>query len=60
LVQDQYKGGIELFGAEYQNAIWISANSEDMEKVVATILHFDSKAKDNIQTKTKNSVLIRI
>lgn len=53
LVQDQYKGGIELFGAEYQNAIWISANSEDMEKVVATILHFDSKAKDNIQTKTK-------
>ena len=53
LVQDQYKGAIELFGAEYQNAIWVSANSEDIDKVVETIEFFDLQAKDNIKTKTK-------
>ena len=53
LVADQYKGSIELFGAEYQNSIWVSANSDDIEKVVETIEFFDSKAKDNIKTKTK-------
>jgi len=53
LVADQYKGTIELLGAEYQNAIWVSASSEDIKKVVETIKFFDSQAKDNIKTKIK-------
>ncbi|RLA84575.1 MAG: hypothetical protein DRG78_01065 [Epsilonproteobacteria bacterium] len=53
LVAGQYKGAIELFGAEYQNAVWVSANSEDIAKVIKTIKYFDSKAKNNIKTNTK-------
>jgi len=53
LVESQYKGKIELFGAEYQNAIWVSANSEDIQKVITSIHLFDSKAKGNIKTTTK-------
>ncbi len=53
LVADQYKGKVELLGAEYQNAIWVSANTADMEKVIETIKFFDLQAKDNIKTNTK-------
>jgi len=53
IMEEQYKGKIELFGAEYQNAIWVSANSEDMEKVIEAIKFFDNQAKGNVKTKTK-------
>lgn len=53
LTEDQYKGDISLLGAEYQNAIWVSANSEDMEKVIKAIKFFDNQAKDNVKTTTK-------
>lgn len=53
LLEDQYKGKIELFGAEYQNAIWVSANNEDINKVMEVIRLFDKKAKGNIKTTTK-------
>ena len=53
LVADQYKGNIEIFGAEYQNAVWVSASSADIKNVVQTIEYFDAQAKDNIKTKTK-------
>ncbi len=53
LIEEQYKSKVELFGAEYQNAIWVSANSEDIANAIKTIKHFDSKAKGNIKTTTK-------
>lgn len=53
LTADQYKGDITLLGAEYQNAVWVSANSEDMPKVVEAIKFFDNQAKDNVKTTTK-------
>jgi len=53
LTAEQYKGSVDLFGAEYQNAIWVSANSEDIDKVVDSITFFDTQAKGAVKTDTK-------
>ncbi|MEA1956660.1 MAG: secretin N-terminal domain-containing protein [Campylobacterota bacterium] len=51
--KDDYNGEIKLISDDYQNAIWISANSDDMNKAVNFINSFDQQAKDIAKLQTK-------
>jgi len=51
--QDDYTSDIKLLSDEYQNAIWISANSEDIDKAVKFIKKFDNEAQDSAKMQTE-------
>ena len=51
--QDDYTSDIKLLSDEYQNAIWISANSEDIDKAVNFIKKFDDAAQDSAKMQTE-------
>jgi general secretion pathway protein D len=51
--KENYKSDIKLMSDEYQNTLWVSANSEDMAKVVAFIKDYDEQAKDVAMMQTK-------
>ncbi len=53
ITKDDYKGEIKLISDEYQNTIWISANSEDMNKALSFIKAFDVQAENSATMKTK-------
>jgi len=50
--QEEYHSDIKLMADDYQNAIWISANEEDMQKAVSFISSFDEQAKDVAMMQT--------
>nr|MDA3908588.1 hypothetical protein [Sulfurimonas sp.] len=50
---DSYKDEIKLMEDEYQNAIWISANSEDIQKAVNFVKAFDLHGEDSAKMDTK-------
>lgn len=51
--KENYKGQIKLMEDEYQNAIWVSANSEDIQKAVSFIKDFDLHGEDATRMNTK-------
>jgi general secretion pathway protein D len=53
ITADQYSGPIELIDDEYQNSIWVTANSEDMQKIIDFIQAFDKQAANSATTHTK-------
>ena len=53
ITKDDYKSEIKLISDEYQNTIWISANSDDMEKALSFIKAFDVQAENSATMKTK-------
>ena len=53
ITKDDYKGEIKLISDEYQNTIWISANSNDIEKAINFIKAFDVQAENSATMKTK-------
>jgi len=50
---ENYDSDIKLMADSFQNAIWISANSSDMDKAVKFMKAFDSQAKDVAMMQTK-------
>lgn len=53
ITRDDYKDDVKLSGDENQNAIWVSANSEDIDRAVSFIEAFDAQAKDSTLMDTK-------
>ncbi|WP_455756676.1 hypothetical protein [Sulfurimonas sp.] len=53
VTKDEYKDLVVLTADEYQNAVWISANAEDIEKAVSFVEDFDIQAKDSTKMNTK-------
>jgi len=53
VTKDDYKGKVLLTGDENQNAIWISANSDDIAKAVKFVRAFDTYSKDSSTMSTK-------
>ncbi len=53
IMKDDYSGDIKLMSDEYQNAVWISANSSDINKAIEFIKEFDTQAQNSATMKTK-------
>lgn len=53
ITRDDYKDEVKISGDENQNALWVSANSEDIDKAVSFIEAFDAQAKDSTLMDTK-------
>ncbi len=51
--KDDYKDVVTLMSDAYQNAIWVSANSDDIEKAVAFVKSFDNDGEDLSSMQTK-------
>ncbi|MBL0707968.1 MAG: hypothetical protein JJW00_02875, partial [Sulfurimonas sp.] len=53
ITREDYKDEVILSGDNYQNAIWVSANSKDIQKAVSFVKSFDEYAKDSSVMSTK-------
>ncbi|MDF1875392.1 hypothetical protein JHD48_06570 [Sulfurimonas sp. SAG-AH-194-I05] len=53
ITKDDYKDEVKISGDENQNALWVSANSQDIERAVAFVKAFDLNAKDSTKLDTK-------
>lgn len=51
--KESYADAVTLMGDEFQNALWVSANAEDMQRAVDFIDGFDGSAKDLSVMSTK-------
>jgi general secretion pathway protein D len=51
--KDSYVDVVSLMSDEYQNALWVSANSEDMQRVLDFIDRYENNAKDLSIMSTK-------
>jgi len=51
--KDSYKDTIKLMADAYQNALWVSANIEDIKKAVTFIKDFDLHGEDATRMDTK-------
>jgi len=53
VTKDEYKDKVVLTGDEHQNAIWVSANSDDITKAIKFVKAFDAYSKDSSIMSTK-------
>lgn len=51
--KESYADAVTLMGDDFQNALWVSANAEDMQRALNFIDGFDSHAKDVSVMSTK-------